>query len=1481
MRSLALLTLALLAINATAADEKPIKLLFLGDNGHHKPAERFRQLQPVLAKRGIDITYTDKVDALSAKTLAPYDGLIIYANHTKWTPENEAALIDYVESGKGFIPLHCASYCFIDSKKYIDLVGAQFQRHNTGTFRTTIAEPNHEIMKGFKGFESWDETYVHTKHNEKDRIVLEYRMEGAKKEPWTWVRTQRKGRVFYTAWGHDDKTWGNPGFHNLVERGIRWAVGGDPGVVPAFGFNDKPEMTPKRKDVKPFEYVDANIPFYAPPREKAERPRQMQKPVDVEESMKHFVTPVDFEVKPFVTEAKLGGKPIAMTWDEQGRLWVAITQDYPNERQPEGQGRDRIVVCEDTDGDGVCDKVTQFADKLSIPTSLLRYAGGIIVHQAPHTLFLKDTNGDGKADLRQILFTGWGTGDTHAGPSNLRYGFDNWIYGMVGYSAFNGEVAGERLNFRQGLYRFKLEREANDAHKLKATKFEFLRSTSNNSWGVGFSEEGLLFGSTANGCSNVFMPIPNRYYERVRGLNPSVLPNIAEDNHIEPITDKVRQVDWHNGFTAAAGHEIYTARVYPREYWNRVAFVSEPTGHLTAAMVLRPDGSSFRAKYGWNLLASDDEWSAPIDAQVGPDGHVWVIDWYNFIVQHNPTPPGFRTGRGNAYETDLRDKKHGRIYRVVYKGNQGSGARGQGSEKAPNLKNAKPEELVAALKHPTMTWRLHAQRLLVERSRMLRDVAESLIKLVEDNKCDENGLNAGAVHALWTLDGLEVFRHAISQSEESIYWKATRFERLSAAALVDNASPAVRGAAIQTLSKSDELNQKTAERIQTLAVSDADPQVRLAAVLALSDWRAKFEPQNGSETVSRLLRSPAIFADANLRDALTMAACANTKFIATTLLEKEPLSPAALRIIEIAMNNAARNKKLDFFFKDDALLRKLADADPAIATAVVAGFAAEWTGDYSLKLTPAHEEAFAKLLVRLPATPRGQLLKLGQVWGVKGVAEQLKEIAATMLKTALDEKAPDEQRADAAHQVVIFRGDDGEVVDKLLGVISARSSPALLNGVFDALSNSQAASLGSAVVAKLSSLSPTGRTAAFRLLLSRPAATRALLDAFEKGTLSIGELSLDQKQALSSHSDAAIAKRSRALLAKGGGLPDADRQKVIDEYLGLTKEKGSFDAGKLVFKNQCAKCHMHGTEGAKIGPDLTGVAVHSKEHLLIDILDPSRSVEGNFRVWKVTTSDGKSFNGLLASETKTSIEIIDAEAKKHVIQRDDIETLQASTKSLMPEGFEKQIKSKQELIDLLEFLTTKGKYLPIPLDKAATVVSTKGMFFDESSTIERMIFPDWSPKTFKGVPFQLIDPQGDKVRNVILLYGPNGTKAPTMPKSVRAQCNTAAKTIHLLSGVSGWGYLGGTPRETVSMIVRLHYEDGKTEDHELKDGVHFADYIRKVDVPGSEFAFALRSQQIRYLAVTPKREATIKEIEFVKGPDRTAPIVMAVTVETR
>ena len=1434
---LGLVVLVVFAAGAGAAEAR-LRLLFLGDQGHHRPAERFRQLAPVLKKRGIDLVYTEDLADLNARTLAGYDGLIVYANQTRITPPQEKALLDYVASGKGFVPLHCASFCFLNSPKYIALVGAQFRSHGTGVFRTKRARVEHPILKGYSSFTSWDETYLHHKHNDRDRVVLEYRAEGKLEEPWTWVRTHGKGRVFYTAWGHDARTWGHPGFRNLVERGIRWACGRDPAA--AGSYFDAPAMTTLAKDLPPFKYVDARVPFYPAGTRwgtTAEPLTKMQTPIEPSESMRHMVTPADFEVKLFASEKLLGGKPICMNWDERGRLWVAVTLDYPNERQPEGKGHDRILVLEDTDGDGVADKATVFADKLSIPTSIAFYRGGLIVHQAPHTLYLKDTDGDGKADVRQVLFTGWSTADTHAGPSNLWYGLDNWFHGIVGYAGFQGRIGDERQSFRQGFYRFRGD----------GKQMEFLRNTNNNSWGVGFSEEGLHFGSTANGNPSVYLPIPNRYYERVRGWSSRALGGIAGNAQMFPITDKVRQVDFHGHFTAAAGHALYTARTYPREYWNRTAFVTEPTGHLVATFALDREGANFRSRNAWNLLASNDEWCAPIMAEVGPDGHVWVIDWYNYIVQHNPTPRGFKTGKGSAYETDLRDKKHGRIYRIVYKSAP--------KKKAPDLGKATAAQLVAMLKHDNMRWRLHAQRLLVERGK--RDVVPALCKLVEDRSIDELGLNVGAIHALWALHGLG----ALKGSDEAV---------VTARGALKHPSAGVRRNA--ALAGPADTASSTAI-LEAGLLTDPDAQVRLGALLAL----AEHGPHDAAgKALAGLLDRAGLMDDPWLPDGLTAAAAAHSLGFLTALADRrEDLSPRARGVVRLVARHLAMTPGAPL----NKVLLAVSRSRPAVAEAVLAGLAQGWKSGTTATLDTDTERALVKQLPTLSAGGKASLLRLMSALGSKAVQKHSAEVVKSLLATLENADATDTARVSAAREVIELLPEDGPAVAKLLALVTARTPPAVVAGILDAVGASEAKEVGAAVLKSMAGWAPAARTKAIRVLLGRPASTRALLDAIDRGSVRLADLALDQKQALTAHPDSTIAARAKKLLARGGDLPSPDRQKVVEKLLPLTKKTGDVARGKAVFKTHCAKCHKHSGEGEAIGPDLSGMAAHPKDELLVHIMDPSRSVEGNFRVYTVTTTAGRVYTGMLASETRTSVELIDAEAKRTTLQRSRIETLLPSEKSLMPDGFEKQLK-EAEIVDLLEFLTHKGKYLPLVLDRVASVVSTRGMFFSKDAGAERLIFADWKPKTFEGVPFVLVDPRGDKTNNVVLLYGPQGTIPPKMPKSVALPCNTPVKAVHLLGGVSGWGYPLGI-KGSVSLIVRLHYKDGKTEDHPLKNGEHLADYIRRVDVPGSKFAFDLRGQQLRYLAVHPKRAEPVTKIELVKGPDRTAPVVMAVTVETR
>ena len=1466
LRSFALLFVFTATSTATAAD---LKLLFMGDNGHHRPSERFHELAPVLEARGIELKYTDRMEDLTAETLAGFDGLVLYANIDKIEDTQAKAVLDYVASGKGFIPLHCATFCWRNNAEMVKLMGAQFQRHGGQVFGTQIAEPTHPILKDFSGFTSWDETYIHHLHNEENRTVLEYRVEGEQapgntREPWTWIRTHGKGRVFYTAWGHDQRTFTNPGFPNLVERGIRWACGKDVSVVPAFADLEAftaPKMTELTKDVKPFEFAEVGpkIPNYTPGRQwgvQGAPKTTMQLPLSVEESMKHYSMPEGMALRLYADERNFLAKPIAMNWDERGRLWICETLDYPNEL---GKDRDRIRICEDTDGDNVADKFTIFAEGLSIPTAIMIYRGGAVIQNATETIYLKDTDGDDKSDQKTVLMTGFGAGDTHGGISNFRYGLDNWIWGMQGYNDSTPEFDGKKADsFRQGFWRFKLS----NTDPPKVTDVEFIRSTNNNTWGLGLSEDGLIFGSTANHNPSTYVPIPNRYYEKVRGWAAPDIGTIADSWKFNPITENVRQVDQFGGYTAAAGHALYTARTFPQQWWNKTAFVCEPTGHLIGTFVLRRDGGGYKSTSPTNLLASDDEWASPIMAEVGPDGAVWVIDWYNFIIQHNPTPQGFTTGKGNAYESDLRDKKHGRIYRVL--------PTADGKDVVhpwKSLAKASDLELVQALKHPSFNWRLNAQRLLIERETgKSGEVLLPLLALVGDQSMDEIGLNVGAIHALQTLKGLGYMTLDLNVKSASVVGPVLQ-------KAMSHPSAGVRRNAIAVLPH-DESGMKLLLANAEL-FSDKDIQVRMQAILCLADM----EP---SDDAGKLVATVAQRNNIDLweGDAVTAAAASHAvsflNALAQTKGDKPELSVTALKTSEIVTEHISRSRPTAEQMQ--TLLAGLENAQPALIEVVVRGLTSGWSREHRITVTAEAEASLLQMLETVPASSKGQLLKLSSLCGSKALESHAKEIVESLLKVVSTADAATPERINAAKEAVGFQSDNAEVVTSVLDTITLQTTPDLAVGIIEAAGLSTSEALGGQLVQRSEQMTPQMKAAAIRVLLARPATTVALLKAVEARTMEIGDLTLDQKQALRVHPDKAIRAEAEKLMAAGGGLPDADRDKVLKSLLPLCEENGDVKAGKAMFVKHCSKCHMHGTEGKSIGPNLTGMAVHPKHELLTHIIDPSRSVEGNFRIYTVAKTDGIIVNGMMSGESRTAITLIDTEGKENQIAREDIDELIRSRKSLMPEGFEKQM-SSEELTSLLEFLTDKGKYMPVSLDRYATAISTKGLFSDGDDGPDRMVFSDWTPKIFKDVPFILTDPRGTTVRNIILLYGPNSPLPASMPKSVTLPCNSEAKAIHILGGIGGWNFPYDSAK-TVSMIVRLHYKGGETEDIELINGVHIADYIRKVDVPGSEFAYMLGGQQVRRVTVNPKKaDAVIETIELVKGPDRSAPIVMAVTIE--
>ncbi len=967
-RTLPLLVLPLLATACALPDvgaarggqADRLKVLFLGDDGHHRPAVRARESLPFLAANGIDLFYTDEPDDLNPENLAQYDALALYNNHARVTDPQMAALLDYVEGGRGLVVLHCASASFQNSEAFVRLVGAAFKSHGTGTFGAARVAPDHPAISGVPEFESWDETYIHTKHNPVDRTVLEVRREGGHEEPWTWVRTYGEGRVFYTAWGHDRRTWSNPGFQQLLARGTRWASG-DWALA----------LTPDDPVVDSMA-LEVPLPTYErPPAEW----NTLSDPIDVaqvalrtEASLRLMSLPPGFTVEPFAFEPTIGNV-IDFTWDEAGRMWAVETQDYPNNLLPDSvPGNDRILILEDRDGDGRADRTTVFAEGLNLATSLALIGGGLVVAQAPHIFFFQDTDGDDRADVKRTLSTGWPRDDTHGTPSNFRYGLDNQVLASVGYNGFRGTVGGVtygRGDIGAGYLRFPAD----------GSSLDYLARTSNNTWGVAQSEEGYVFGSTANRRPSNFVHIPGRHYRSI-GVRPPVLRGIEDTQTIYPVTD-ILQVDQFDMYTAGAAHEIYTARAFPRPYWNRAAFVAEPTGHLIGMFDLRHRGSTFDAKNRWSFMASRDQWAAPVQVKVGPDGALWVSDFYTLVAQHNPTPDYGENccerGPGNAYETPNRDRLHGRIYRIAH-------------DDAPpgrtSLAGAGPAELVEALADDNMFWRLTAQRLLVERGE--RDVEPALIERVMDHTVDGMGLNPGALHALWTLDGLGAL------AEDGAALDAVR-------SALHHPAASVRRAALMTLPRDGRLLDdilaagilpdrssptEVEYTVPTTVLQDADPKVRLAALLALSELAPS---DRAARVLAETLRSPSNARDPWLPDAVAIAGAAyGADFLVELVAGDLPADSTSLEGIGRA---AALMGEHHASAGDVAAAVRLAEAaaaaPPAAGAGMLEGVAEGWPEGRVPALTATQRASLAAARRSSPDLAEG-FAALAERWGLTG-----------------------------------------------------------------------------------------------------------------------------------------------------------------------------------------------------------------------------------------------------------------------------------------------------------------------------------------------------------------------------------------------------------------------------------------------------------------------------------------------------------------
>jgi putative membrane-bound dehydrogenase-like protein len=1302
---------------AQAAPAERLHVLFLGDHGHHEPSSRADELYGPLARAGIAMDFTFECADLRADVLSRYDALVIYANHDLIEPEQEKALLDFVEGGHGLVALHCASFCFRNSAKYVALVGGVFDHHSMGEFTAHTVAPDHPAMRGVAEFATTDETYVH-RELAADRTVLQTRDENGKPEPYTWVRTQGKGRVYYTALGHDERTFTQPAFHAQVIQAIRWAAD-----------REDFEWTPPRAAT-----IDVDLPNYRSDLkwgQTAEPIKKLQGPLAAEDELQLLQLPAGFDVSLAASEPDVV-KPIALSFDRHGRAWIAEALDYPNSQQPPGEGHDRIKILGDPDAKGLLRSVRVFADRLSLVTSLVCVPHGCIVAQMPDVLLLLDHDGDDVCDEQRVLFTGFGTGDTHAGPSNFRLGPDGWIWGTVGYSGFQGDVGGEHHEFFQAVFRFKPD----------GSKLERVASTSNNTWGLGFSSTGEVFASTANGEHLVHVVLPAQALETLPGLPINATTHVEDHTRLHSLLP-LRQVDYFGGYTAACNAAICSSRMFPSEYFDRVAFVCEPTGHVVHRCLLEPRGSTFTSHDGWNMLASLDEWTAPVAAECGPDGALWVLDFYTPVVQHNPTPHGFATGKGNAYETPFRDKQHGRIWRIEWESDT---LESRIQRQLLARKEARNTSVVAPLPTPARAPWPPIERRLVDSSgkrieplsdpadwaRRLFDllsapadphdpwpaVAATLaaaevgrdfleLALVPDPARDRGAASPAAPANLLVNPSLEELETAAASAaagsapDAPRAWRPMGWGGRADFGLAERGHTGVRALRITSATGAD------ASWSQVVAV---EPD----ATYRLSGWirTERVEPLGAAQGAlfnvhelqsPKIVRTPALAGthdwtrvevtfDSGRHDHLTINALFGgwgpargaAEFDDVELVLLRALPPKWKAVHAIAASVARRSPDAAI-----ALAPKAGAASTDAAVALLEGFAEGWPRPHVARLEGDALVRWKALPAELAPPARAALLLLAERAGaLANFPQELAALCGELRAMLADAGAEAEARAEAARRLLALAPGDDSIARVAQG-LTPLTEPELAKSLARALGESGQDGAGAALLGRVPQLTPQVLPVALESLLRRPRWQRLLLQDVLAGKVDKKLLAPDVLDRLLKSGDGEVARLATEVAARGGRVPDADRQKLLEKWLPIADSPGDAARGAVVFAEQCAKCHTLDGKGGIVGPDLTNIGARGRRDLLLEILDPNRSVEGTYRAYDVTLKNGDSLSGRLVGESKTAIELLDATAVKHVLSRDDVLELRALSRSLMPEGLESI--GDTDLRALLEYLTRAAK----------------------------------------------------------------------------------------------------------------------------------------------------------------------------------------------
>ncbi len=942
-----------------------------------------------------------------------------------------------------------------------------------------------------------------------------------------------------------------------------------------------------------------------------------------EAAQKRFSLPDGFEIRLFASEPEVVN-PVAMTWDERGRLWVLELYEFPLGAKPGDKPRDRIKILEDTDGDGKADKVTVFADGLNLATGLLLGYGGVFVGQAPDFLFLEDTNGDDVADKRTVLKTGFGLHDRHELLNGFTWGPDGWLYlthGVFTHSTVKdpNDPGGPAVTVDAAVARY---------HPL-TKKFEVFADGTSNPWGVDFDRAGNAFVSACV-IDHLFHMAPGGLYAR-QGGSPA-------NSHAYELLPSI--VDHKHKMAAYSGVDIYQGSQFPAEYRGTILIgnIHDNSIHQDR---LTPNGSSFKASFIKDFVRANDGWFMPVSTQTGPDGAVWIMDWYDKYPCYqnaNADPEGV-------------DRELGRIWRVVYTGSEKGKPVPSRPDPNMNLARLNSAELVKLLEHPNVWQRRMAQRLLSER----RDASTqpALQKLLAGGPSLD-----GRLAALWTLHGSEQLTEGALEQ------------------LASDKESALRAWAARLTGERRLSSETCLARLKTLA-SDSDPSVRLAAATAARQY------VSSSLTVNTPVSTELSHAaTGDILEALIKAS-AHSPDPALPFLIWMAAEPGITRDPRPALGWFTENGAATLPLSGQLLkktMRRICDQTNQAARAEQINAAARFLGDVADKteLALAALDGLiegAKTKGAPPTIDFGSLLE--KLAAVPALAEKASRLAALWGDTRATEtliSKMNEPEATAEHKLKAIRAareaGTGRARESLLRLLAGEKNDGLAIEAIRALGEIGGDTVADDTLKRWQDLSPGARRAAAEVLVSRKNWTRTFLAAVENKQVSPTDISATTIRSLAQNSDASIRERAAKAIGRFRAS-DTDKLKLIaGKRKVVLNGQPDINAGYEVARRVCFVCHkLHG-EGAEVGPDLTGVGRSSLDALLANVIDPNQIIGKGYENVEVETKDGRLVSGRLVEETETRVKLLSAGPKEEVVARSDIAKLRVSEMSVMPEGLE-------------------------------------------------------------------------------------------------------------------------------------------------------------------------------------------------------------------